>query len=205
MVVQLKVITPSILEYGLPTTETLGAAGYDLRASLDSPVIIQPDSIAKIPTGVAIYIEDRHIAAFIYPRSGLAAKFNLTLQNSVGVIDSDYQGELQVLLRNEGPLPYKVNPGDRIAQLVFMPVVHPMVSIVADFTSNSARGDLGFGSTGVASPSLHTDYDITVYPVHNPANAIGNDLPIVPGVEEILDIKYEPTGQELLEAEYGDE
>ena len=205
--IQLKVTNPDILLYGIPTTETAGAAGYDLRACIEEPITILSDTMVKVPTGMAIYIEDRGVAGMIMPRSGLAANFNLTLQNSVGLIDSDYQGELQVLLRNEGREPYKVNPGDRIAQLVFVPVIHPMVSVVSSFEPTD-RGSGGFGSTGYASRDLAT---ATQYEPPSPTGRelptqnLGNDSPIHLG--EVISVAelYPPTGQELFEAEYGDE
>ena len=210
MVVEFKVLDPDILLYGIPSTESLGAAGYDLRANVKSPVIIQPSTTVKLPTGIAVSIKDRFSAAFIFARSGLSAKFGITLQNGVGVIDSDYQGELQVLLRNEGSDPYKVNPGDRIAQLVFMKVDHPMVAVVQNFTDDSIRGGGGFGSTGVETRLLT---DLSSEPSKQPALAgrelptqsLGNDWPILRG--DMLDTTtyYEPTGQALLESEYGED
>ena len=205
MVVQLKVINTAILEYGIPTTESLGAAGYDLRACISAPVVVPVEDTIAVPTGIAIHIQDRNLAAFIFPRSGLAAKHHLTLQNSVGVIDSDYQGELVVLLRNESQIPYTVRPGDRIAQLVYMPVVHPMVSIVSSFHDETIRGTGGFGSTGVQSPSLHTEPTLGYEGRDTPTQSLGNDLPITPGTIEDVVVNYEPTGQELLEAEFGDD
>ena len=210
MVVEFKVLDPDILLYGIPSTESLGAAGYDLRANIKTPILIQTQTTTKIPTGIAVSIKDRSSAAFIFARSGLAANFSITLQNGVGVIDSDYQGELQVLLRNEGTDSYKVNPGDRIAQLVFMKVDHPMVAVVQNFTDDSIRGEGGFGSTGVETRSLA---DLSIEPSKHtvlsgrelPTQALGNDWPILRG--DMLDTTtyYEPTGQALLESEYGED
>jgi dUTP pyrophosphatase len=210
MVVEFKVLDPDILLYGIPSTESLGAAGYDLRANIKNPILIQPQTTVKLPTGIAISTKDRFSAAFIFARSGLAAKFSITLQNGVGVIDSDYQGELQVLLRNEGTDSCKVNPGDRIAQLVFMKVEHPMVAIVQDFTALSIRGEDGFGSTGVETRSLT---DLSSEPSKHtilsgrelPTQSLGNDDPITVGSSLDTTTHYEPTGQALLESEYGED
>lgn len=206
--IELKVINPDILLFGVPTTESAGAAGYDLRACIEDSVTLLPDTTLKIPTGVAVHIKDRYLSGMIMPRSGLAANFSLTLQNSVGLIDSDYQGELQVLLRNEGREPYKVNPGDRIAQLVFVPVVRPVLSVVNTFSSDSDRGSNGFGSTGYDSRILATatQYEPPSAPgISVPTQSLGNDNPIYPGTITPIAELYVPTGQELLEAEFGED
>lgn len=205
--VEIKIIDPAVLSYGVPTTETAGAAGYDLRACIETPVTVLPDSVFKVPTGVAIHIKNRHYAGMIMPRSGLAAKFSITLQNAVGLLDSDYQGEVCILVRNEGREPYKINPGDRIAQLVFVPVVHPMLIVVQEFDT-SKRGTGGFGSTGVVSRDLATasqyEPDSTSGRVL-PSQYLGNDHALTPGEITIPNMMYMPTGQELLEAEYGED
>lgn len=146
--ISMKVVDDRLFDYGLPSTATLGSAGYDLRAIIDEPILLPPDQSCKVPTGVAISIGHRDLAAFLFPRSGLAASYNLTLQNAVGVIDSDYQGEIKVLIRNEGDDTYKINPGDRIAQMVFIPVAHPVNRIVTEFEETTQRGAQGFGHTG---------------------------------------------------------
>jgi dUTP pyrophosphatase len=202
-VIELKVLDPDILLYGIPSRESLGAAGYDLRACIKESIIVPSETTVKFPTGIAIYIKDIHTAALVFPRSGLAHKFSITLQNAVGLIDSDYQGEIQVLLRNEGSEPYKVNPGDRIAQLVFTPVFHPMVSIVQSFVS-SDRGAGGFGSTGYSSDTRTADPELRPEGFATPGQLLGNELPIETGLELETVIKYEPTGFESLEAEYGE-
>jgi dUTP pyrophosphatase len=199
--IQLKVLDPEVLLYGIPSRESLGAAGYDLRASHE--VIIEPNTASVIGTGIAIYIQDKNIAACLFPRSGLAAKHSLTLQNAVGLIDSDYQGELKVLLRNEGSKPYTVQVGDRIAQLVFVPVIHPMISVVSSFIL-SGRGSGGFGSTGIQSPSLSASPLLRPEGQITPTQLLGNPLPLEVGAEIETVVKYEPTGLELLEAEYGE-
>lgn len=204
--IELKVVNPEILLYGIPTTETLGAAGYDLRACIEVPITILPDTTVKIPTGIAIHIKNRDLAGMIMPRSGLAANFSLTLQNAVGLIDSDYQGELQVLLRNEGRDIYRVMPGDRIAQLVFVPIKHPMVAVVQEFTPTT-RGSGGFGSTGISSRNLSASasHEEPSDPGREfPTQSLGNDELTFPGTIMPNVLLYEPTGQELLEVEYGD-
>ena len=202
--IELKVVNPDILQYGIPTTETAGSAGYDLRACIEAPITVYPEQTVMIPTGVAIYIRNRALAGFVMPRSGLAAKHRLTLQNAVGLIDSDYQGELQVLLRNESEKPYIVGLGDRIAQLVFVPIVHPVMSVVTNFTP-TARGTGGFGSTGVASRHLADGPKATTLPGYSyPSQSIGNDEKIEVGSVVPVVSMFEPTGSEMLEADYGD-
>ena len=205
--VEVKIVNQAILEYGIPTQETAGAAGYDLRACIEEPILIPVDSSVKIPTGIAVHIKSKNYAGFVMPRSGLAAKFSITLQNAVGLIDSDFQGELQVLMRNEGREVYRVNPGDRIGQLVFVPVVTPIMLVVTEFSVSTDRGEKGFGSTGVASRSLNTPLaeDVATAPGGEyPTQALGNSRPIEVGAIQPNTVTYEPTGQELLEAEYGD-
>jgi len=155
--IELKVVNNRLYDYGLPAIATPGSAGYDLRAAIDEPMDLQPELSYKIPTGVALNLGDRALAALVFSRSGLAATYNLTLQNGVGVIDSDYQGEISVLIRNEGEELYRVNPGDRVAQLVFIPIAHPAMSIVEEFSGSTRRGINGFGHTGISTPLLHGD------------------------------------------------
>ena len=131
----------------LPKRATQGSAGMDLCACIDAPVTLAPGQLAKIPTGIAIGIADPHYAAFVFARSGLAVKHGVALSNGVGVIDSDYTGEVQVGLCNLSDAPYEIRPGERIAQLVLMPVALPQICEV-DTLDQTARGDGGFGSTG---------------------------------------------------------
>lgn len=145
----------------VPEYATPGSAGIDLRAMVDEPVTIQPGACELIPTGIAIHIDDPAMAAMILPRSGLGHKHGLVLGNLVGLIDSDYQGELMVSAWNRQPVAirgdierfadsgrdYTIHPGDRIAQLVFVPVVRPAFEVVESFEA-SERGAGGFGSTG---------------------------------------------------------
>lgn len=134
--------------YPLPDYATAHAAGMDLRAMLDAPLTLQPGEAQLIATGMAIHIGDPAMCAHILPRSGLGHKHGLVLGNGVGLIDADYQGPLMVSLWNRGDRPQTVQPGDRIAQLVFMPVVRARFRHVESF-AESVRGTGGFGHTGV--------------------------------------------------------
>ena len=119
----------------------------DLRACIDAPLILPPGAAELIATGISIYIADPELAAVLLPRSGLGHKNGIVLGNLVGLIDSDYQGPLMVSVWNRGAAPFTINPGDRIAQMVFVPVVQVGFEVVEDF-SNTARGTGGFGSSG---------------------------------------------------------
>ncbi len=119
----------------------------DLRACIDAPLALAPGAAELIPTGVSIYIADPGLAAVLLPRSGLGHKSGIVLGNLVGLIDSDYQGPLMVSAWNRGATPFTINPGDRIAQMVFVPVVQVGFEVVEDF-STTARGSGGFGSSG---------------------------------------------------------
>ena len=134
--------------YPLPDYATAHAAGMDLRAMLDAPLTLRPGEAQLIATGMAIHIGDPGLCAHILPRSGLGHRHGLVLGNGVGLIDADYQGPLMVSLWNRGSQPQTVQPGDRIAQLVFMPVVRARFRHVESF-AESARGTGGFGHTGV--------------------------------------------------------
>jgi dUTP pyrophosphatase len=131
----------------LPEYATAGAAGLDLRACLDAPLQLEPGATHLVRTGIAIHIADPGYAALILPRSGLGHKHGIVLGNLVGLIDSDYQGELMVSTWNRGSTPFTLNPLERLAQLVIVPVVQAQFNIVDDF-STSERGAGGFGSTG---------------------------------------------------------
>ncbi len=133
----------------LPQYATAGSAGLDLRACLDAPLLLQPGAAALIPTGLAIHIGDPGLAAMLLPRSGLGHKHGIVLGNLVGLIDSDYQGPLMVSCWNRGAAPYTVQPLERIAQMVIVPVVQARFERVDSFDA-SARGEGGFGSTGRA-------------------------------------------------------
>ncbi|ATZ72987.1 dUTP diphosphatase [Idiomarina sp. X4] len=131
----------------LPKYETSGSAGMDLRACLDEPLTIEPGETQLIGTGIAMYIGDPGYAATILPRSGLGHKHGLVLGNLVGLIDSDYQGELKVSCWNRSNKAYTIEPGDRIAQLVILPVIQASMNIVDEF-EESDRGEGGFGHSG---------------------------------------------------------
>ena len=146
--IQLKILDPRIgKEFPMPRYETADAAGLDLRACLDGALTIAPGETHLIPTGISIYIGNPHVAAVILPRSGLGHKHGLVLGNLVGLIDADYQGPLMVSCWNRGNQAYTVTPGDRIAQLVFLPIVRTRFEIVEDFAATE-RGMGGFGHSG---------------------------------------------------------
>ena len=131
----------------LPAYATAGSAGLDLRACLDQPLTIQPGATHLVPTGLAIHLADPGLAALILPRSGLGHKHGIVLGNLVGLIDSDYQGQLMVSTWNRGDSAFTLQPMDRLAQLVIVPVLQVRFNLVDDF-ADSARGAAGFGSTG---------------------------------------------------------
>jgi dUTP pyrophosphatase len=134
-------------EFPLPAYATDGSAGLDLRACLSAPLVLNPNRAELLPTGLAIHVEDPGLAAVILPRSGLGHKHGIVLGNLVGLIDSDYQGQLMVSCWNRGSEPFTVNPGERIAQLVVVPVVQVELELVEDFAASS-RGAGGFGHSG---------------------------------------------------------
>lgn len=134
-------------EFPLPDYATGGSAGMDLRAMIDAPLVIEPGATELLPTGFAMHIEDPALAAVILPRSGLGHKHGLVLGNLVGLIDSDYQGQVFMSCWNRSDQPFEVEPGARMAQLVFLPVVQVAWEQVEDFAASS-RGDGGFGHTG---------------------------------------------------------
>lgn len=134
-------------EFPLPTYATSGSAGLDLRACIDDVLDIAPGTTRLVPTGLAIHIADPDLAAVILPRSGLGHKHGIVLGNLVGLIDSDYQGQLMVSVWNRGQESFSLQPGDRMAQLVFVPVVQAEFNLVEDFDA-SLRGEGGFGHSG---------------------------------------------------------
>jgi dUTP pyrophosphatase len=134
-------------DFPLPAYATGGSAGLDLRACLDGPLELEPGRAELIPTGMAIHVEDPGLAAVILPRSGLGHKHGIVLGNLVGLIDSDYQGQLMVSCWNRGREPFTIRPGERIAQLVVVPVVQVELEVVESF-EDSARGAGGFGHSG---------------------------------------------------------
>jgi dUTP pyrophosphatase len=148
--VKLRILDPRIgKEFPLPHHATAGSAGMDLRACIDAAITLAPAAAELIPTGISIYIADPGLAAVLLPRSGLGHKNGIVLGNLVGLIDSDYQGPLMVSVWNRGATAFTINPGDRIAQMVFVPVVQVGFDVVEDFSA-TARGAGGFGSSGHA-------------------------------------------------------
>jgi dUTP pyrophosphatase len=131
----------------MPHYATAGAAGLDLRACIDLPITVAPGETHLVPSGIAIHLEDSGFAAIVLPRSGLGHKHGIVLGNLVGLIDSDYQGQIFISLWNRGANPFVLNPMERIAQLVVVPVVQVAINVVNEF-SESERGADGFGSTG---------------------------------------------------------
>jgi dUTP pyrophosphatase len=146
MKLDIKILDARMRDY-LPAYATPGSAGLDLRACLDEAVTLEPGQTTLVPTGLAIHIEDPGYAALILPRSGLGHKHGVVLGNLVGLIDSDYQGQLMISTWNRGATAFKLNPLERLAQLVIVPVVQAAFNIVDDF-AQSERGAGGFGSTG---------------------------------------------------------
>ena len=143
-----RILDPRIgKEFPLPTYATEGSAGLDLRACVGAPLTIEPGQAELIPTGLSIYLADPSLAAMILPRSGLGHKHGLVLGNLVGLIDSDYQGPLMVSCWNRGQAAYTIEPGERIAQLVIVPVVQARFNAVESFEATD-RGEGGFGSSG---------------------------------------------------------
>ena len=134
-------------DYPLPQYATAGSAGVDLRACIDAPLELKPGETQLIPSGIAIHLEDSGYAALVLPRSGLGHKHGIVLGNLVGLIDSDYQGQVMVSVWNRGDRAFTIAPGERIAQMVVVPVVQVEFEVVEDFEA-SARGAGGFGSTG---------------------------------------------------------
>lgn len=144
--IDIKIIDEKMRD-ALPAYATSGSAGLDLRACINEQQILQPGDTVLIPTGIAIHIEDNNLCAMILPRSGLGHKHGIVLGNLVGLIDSDYQGQLFVSVWNRGNTAFELNPMERIAQLVIVPVVQVEFNLVEDFTA-TIRGEQGFGSTG---------------------------------------------------------
>ncbi|MBN2689795.1 MAG: dUTP diphosphatase [Gammaproteobacteria bacterium] len=146
--IQLKILDPRIgKEFPIPAYATVGSAGLDLRACVESVTVINPGETVLISSGIALHIEDKHLAAVILPRSGLGHKHGIVLGNLIGLLDSDYQGPLMISCWNRSETAFTVEPGDRIAQLVVVPIVRANFTVVDDFTA-SDRGAGGFGSSG---------------------------------------------------------
>lgn len=146
--IDIKILDPRVgNEFPLPTYATEGSAGLDLRACLDQAIQLDPGQTELLPTGLAVHIADQQLAAVILPRSGLGHKHGVVLGNLVGLIDSDYQGELMVSVWNRGDRSFTIEPGERIAQMVFVPIVQAEFELVQDFETTE-RGSGGFGHSG---------------------------------------------------------
>ena len=149
-VIKVRILDPRLgTEFPLPEYATPGSAGVDMRACLDAPLVLEPGQTELIPTGMAIHIDDPGLAAVLLPRSGLGHKHGVVLGNLTGLIDSDYQGQVFISCWNRGDSPFTVEPGERIAQMVILPVVQVRFDVVESF-EESERGAGGFGSSGRA-------------------------------------------------------
>ena len=147
--IETKIMSPlmgTIIE--LPTYATKGSAAMDLRACLPEPLTVQPGETVLVPSGIAISIHDQGLVALIMPRSGLGIKHGIVLANTVGVIDSDYQGEIGIGIYNRSTAAYTIEPGERICQMMFVPVTQVTLAVVDEFKIDSQRGSGGFGHTG---------------------------------------------------------
>lgn len=151
--IELKILDPRLHEWGLPRYQTALSAGIDLHACIDAPLTLEPQAPAVlIPSGIAVLMNDPHLVAFLLARSGLGHRHGLVLGQAVGTIDADYTNQIFIsawLRTPPGSAPFTIQPGDRIAQLVFLPIARPEFAIVDDFSTQTERGEAGFGSTGV--------------------------------------------------------
>lgn len=147
--VEIKVLNPMWgRDFPLPQYATTGSAGLDLRACIDSPLVLAPQETRLVASGLAIHLADPSYMAMIVPRSGLGVKHGIVLSNLVAVIDSDFQGEIGLGLWNRSAVSFTIQPGDRICQLLFVPVMQANLVVVSEFSQGSVRGEGGFGSTG---------------------------------------------------------
>jgi len=146
--IETQLVNPLLEQFGIPAYKTVGSAGIDLVACIAEPIVIGGRQHHLIGTGLAINIQDPGLVAVVASRSGLCLNHHLRVGQGIGVIDSDYHGEIGVILHNDGDSDYVVKPGERIAQLLFMPVVQVALKLVAEFTTITERGSGGFGSTG---------------------------------------------------------
>lgn len=146
--IETRITNPLLEKYGIPAYKTKGSAGIDLLACIEMPLVIAGRSNKLIGTGLAVNIQDPGLVAVVASRSGLCLNNQVRVGQGLGIIDSDYHGEIGVILQNDGINDYTVQPGERIAQLLFMPVVQVAFKLVSDFTTVTERGDGGFGSTG---------------------------------------------------------
>lgn len=147
MKLDVKILDPRMADH-LPQYATPGSAGLDLRACLDAPIVLEPNAWQLVPTGIAIHLADPTYAALILPRSGLGHKHGIVLGNLVGLIDSDYQGQLMVSAWNRSDVTFTLEPMERLAQLVIVPVVQAQFNVVTEFSGATERGEGGYGSTG---------------------------------------------------------
>ena len=148
--IKLKILDSRIgNEFPIPELATPGSAGVDVRACIDAPMVLQPGQTELIPTGFAIHVDDPGLAAILLPRSGLGHKHGVVLGNLTGLIDSDYQGQVYVSLWNRGDTAFDIKPGDRIAQMIIVPVIQTQFEVVENF-EQSDRGAGGFGHTGTS-------------------------------------------------------
>ena len=147
MNIDLKIIDARMADQ-LPAYATSGSAGLDLRACLNEPLTLEPNAWQLVPTGIAVHLKDPAYAAMLLPRSGLGHKHGIVLGNLVGLIDSDYQGQLMVSAWNRSDVAFTIEPMERIAQMVIVPVVQATFNVVTDFDTASERGEGGYGSTG---------------------------------------------------------
>ena len=147
--IETKIMSPLIGDtIPLPGYATSGSAAMDLRACVAAPLTVQPGETVLVPSGIAISIHDPELVALLVPRSGLGIKHGIVLANTIGVIDSDYQGEIGIGIHNRGHAPYTIEPGERVCQMMFMPVTQAALQVVAEFSQESVRGAGGFGHTG---------------------------------------------------------
>lgn len=146
--IETRIVNPLLESYGLPVYKTKGSAGVDLVACIEQPIVIGGGKNKLIATGLAVNIQDPGLVAVVASRSGLCLNSQIRVGQGLGIVDSDYHGEIAVILHNDGVDDYVVQPGERIAQLLFMPVVQVDFKLVSSFTTITDRGDGGFGSTG---------------------------------------------------------
>lgn len=147
--IETKIVNPLVgSSIPLPQYATEGSAALDLRACIEAPLIVSPGQSVTVPSGIAISIHDPNLVAILAPRSGLGIKHGIVLSNTIGIIDSDYQGEIKIGIRNQGDEPYTIQPGERICQMLFMPVVQASLRVVEQFSVDTPRGAGGFGHTG---------------------------------------------------------
>ncbi len=148
--IQLKILDPRLgSKYPLPDYETTQAAGMDLRAMEEQDFILQPNEVRMVHAGFAMHIDDPNVCAVVVPRSGLGFKHGIVLSNLTGIIDADYQGPLMMPLWNHSEKPFEIHVGDRVAQMLFLPIIRANFKLVNEFDNSSKRGSLGFGSTGL--------------------------------------------------------